>query len=155
MNYILIFVLKVMENALSTLRLILVSNGRKLLGSILLLMVSVVWIISSSIAIINISIQMIIIFALGSLIGSYIGSLLEEKLALGNNLIICISEKNICLDLRKNGYIVTMITGKGLNNEKEVLLIAIKRKKNNELIRYISSLDSKAIIISEPANFLN
>ena len=101
MNYLLIFFFKLLENTLSTLRLILVSNGKKILGSILLFLVSIVWIISSSIAIINLNIEMILVFSIGSLVGSYIGSLIEEKLALGNNILICISNKKISDNLRK------------------------------------------------------
>lgn len=154
MTYLLIFVLKVMENALSTLRLILVSNGKKLLGSILHFITSIVWVTSSSVAIININVLMILTFSVGSLIGSYVGSLIEEKIALGTNLIICITDKKICDFLRDKGYILTKLNGDGLNSKKDILFIIIERKKNKELIKFISSLDSKAVLISEHANVL-
>lgn len=149
MNYLLIFFFKLLENTLSTLRLILVSNGKKILGSILLFLVSIVWIISSSIAIINLNIEMILVFSIGSLVGSYIGSLIEEKLALGNNILICISNNQISDNLRKEGYIITELEN---HKNQQILFIIIQRKKQKELIKKIRLFDNKAVIVSEYTN---
>lgn len=155
MTYLFIFGLRILENSLATLRLILVSNGKKLLGSILLALTSIIWLTSSSIAIKNINIIMVLIFSIGSLVGSFVGSLIEEKLALGNNLLICIASKPICDDLRSKGYIVTKVQGEGYKDDsKDILLIVTKRKLNRELISIISNLDSDAVIVSEYTNIL-
>lgn len=154
MNYLLILFLKILENTLATLRLILVSNGKKWLGAILLFITSIIWIISSHIAIIDLNITMVLIFSLGSLIGSYIGSVLEEKLAFGNNVIFCISEKRITIDLRNLGYIVTEMEGNGIESKKFILMVVLKRKQNKEFIQNINILDSNAIIISGNTNIL-
>lgn len=152
MTYLLIFFLKAMENMLATLRLIVTSNGKKLLGSILLLLTSIVWLTSSSVAIINLDIKMILAFSIGSFLGAYLGSFLEEKLALGDYLLFCISSKKLSTFLRNNGYIVTKIQGEGIESEKEILFIIIKRKKKKEVISLINSFDDKAIIIN---NYIN
>lgn len=129
MTYLFIFGLRILENSLATLRLILVSNGKKLLGSILLSLTSIIWLTSSSIAIKNINIIMVLIFSIGSLVGSFVGSIIEEKLAIGNNLLICIASKPICDDLRNKGYIVTKLRGEGYKDDsKDVLLIVTKEK---------------------------
>ena len=82
MTYILIFLFKVIENTLSTLRIIVISKKRKLLGAILQGTISIIWIISTSMVVINIQKDplKILSFTLGALIGSYIGSIVEEKL---------------------------------------------------------------------------
>lgn len=154
MSYLIIFFLKILENMISTLRIIIVSNGKKILGSILLFLVSIIWVISSSIAIINIDLIMILIFAIGSLCGSYLGSLIEEKIALGNNLIICITSFDISSVLKNNGYILTKFKGEGNYSKRDVLFIIIKRKENKELIRLIKNLDNNALIISEYTSVL-
>lgn len=154
MNYLFIFFLKVLENSLATLRLILVSNGKKWLGAFLLFTTSIIWIVSSRIAIININLIMILIFSFGSLIGSFTGSLIEERLAIGNNMIICISNKKIKKNLRDLGYIVTCLDGNGKDSKKQVLLIVIKRNQNKNLISNITKLDKDAIIVSEHTNIL-
>ena len=92
-----VFILKIMENALSTLRLILVSNGKKKIGAFLNGIISFIWIFSTSIVIININndISKIFFFIMGAAIGSYLGSILEEKIALGNIIFIYKIRNNI------------------------------------------------------------
>lgn len=154
MKYLIIFILKIIENSLATLRLILVSNGKKWLGAFLLFTTSIIWIVSSHIAIIDISISMVLIFSVGSLLGSYIGSILEEKMAIGNNMLICITQKQMSEILRQNGYIITKVEGYGKDSKKEVLFVILKRNQNKDLISLIRSLDQEVIIVSEHTNIL-
>lgn len=154
LKYLIIFNLKIIENSLATLRLILVSNGKKWLGAFLLFTTSIIWIVSSHIAIIDINISMVLIFSVGSLLGSYIGSILEEKMAIGNNMLICITQKQMSEILRQNGYIITKIEGYGKDSKKEVLFVILKRNQNKDLISLIRSLDQEAIIVSEHTNIL-
>ena len=154
LKYLIIFILKIIENSLATLRLILVSNGKKWLGAFLPFTTSIIWIVSSHIAIIDINISMVLIFSVGSLLGSYIGSILEEKMAIGNNMLICITQKQMSEILRQNGYIITKIEGYGKDSKKEVLFVILKRNQNKDLISMIRSLDQEAIIVSEHTNIL-
>ncbi len=81
MIYIIIFISKIIENTLSTLRIILISKGKKKIGAILQGMVALSWILATSIVIIDINkdIYKIFFFILGSIIGSYLGSSIEER----------------------------------------------------------------------------
>ena len=45
MVYLSIFIFKIIEDALATLRLIVVSNGKKVFGAILQFIVTLIWII--------------------------------------------------------------------------------------------------------------
>ena len=88
--YLIIFLAKTIELALGTLRLIVVANGKKKLGAILQGVIAVGWIYITGIVVTNINKDplKVIAFALGSLFGSYIGSLIEEKMAMGSNMLI-------------------------------------------------------------------
>lgn len=78
--YILILLFKITENTLSTIRIIVIAERKKLLGAILQGTVSLIWIISTSLVVIDIKdIIKIISFTLGAVIGSYLGSTIEEK----------------------------------------------------------------------------
>ena len=78
--YILIFAFKITENTLSTIRIIAIAHRKKLLGAILQGTVSIIWIISTSLVVIDIKNPIkIISFTLGAIIGSYLGSTIEEK----------------------------------------------------------------------------
>ena len=154
--YIIILVSKILENALSTVRLIVVANGKKLLGAILNTVVSIIWVFTAGIVIIDISEDLIkvLFFCIGSGIGSYVGSYIENKLALGSNLLMCIIDKNeleTIKKLRQKGYAITTISGYGKDTEKYILLIFTTRKKRNKLVEDIKSLNNKCMIISEVA----
>ena len=97
---------------------------------------------------------MVLIFSVGSLLGSYIGSILEEKMAIGNNMLICITQKQMSEILRQNGYIITKVEGYGKDSKKEVLFVILKRNQNKDLISLIRSLDQEVIIVSEHTNIL-
>ena len=88
--YIAIFVFKIIEDALATLRLIVVSNGKKKLGAILQFVVTLIWIILTGTVLMGLQkdIFKAIAFAFGALLGSYLGSVLEEKMALGTNVFM-------------------------------------------------------------------
>ncbi len=155
--YLLIFTFKVIENTLSTLRIIVVSNGKKLLGAILQGIVSIVWVISTSLVVINIQKDpfKIISFTLGALIGSYIGSIIEEKIALGTNMITTIINKNltkkITYALKKQKHEAIIINGKNIYEQKDILIIITKRKQNQNIIKLIKNIDNGATIIIENA----
>lgn len=157
LTYLIIFTLKVIENALSTLRLIVVSNGKKLLGATLNFVTTIIWVLTAGMVIININedILKILFFCLGAFAGSYVGSYIENKLALGNNLIICIIDQielPIIDKLRDKGYGITTVPGYGKDNEKYILLIFAKRKKRKEIINEIKHLSNSCMIISEVAS---
>lgn len=152
--YVIIFFLKVLENMLSTLRTIFITSNNKIIAAILLFISSIIWILSSSITIININILSILVFSTGSFIGAYLGIFLEEKIALGTCFIFCITDKDISDYLRNQGYIITSLKGKGINGEKNILLIIIERKKLKELINFIYKINKDAIITSEYTNYI-
>lgn len=155
--YLIILFCKILENTLATVRLIVVANGKKMLGAVLNFIVSIIWVFTAGIVIVNINEDLlkIFFFCLGSGIGSYIGSYIENKLALGNNLFLCIINKDdlpIIDKLRDKGYGITTVPGYGKDNEKYVMLIYASRKHKIKLINDINSLTSKSMIISENAS---
>lgn len=159
--YLIIFISKITENALSTLRIILIANGKKILGAILQGLIALVWTFSTGLVVINVLEDpiKIIAFTLGSLIGSYIGSIIEEKLALGTNMITTVIKKElsnkIMTTLKKQGYEVIILNGKNQDKFKDILIIMVERKKRKEIIKLIKNIDKKATIIIENAYKFN
>ena len=155
--YFLIFIFKVLENTLSTLRIIVVANGRKVLGSILQGIIALVWAFSTGLVVVDVLQDpfKVISFTLGSLVGSYIGSLIEEKIAMGTNMLTAIIDKSfsskIIKALKKQRYEVIVLNGKRKDEFKNVLFIMVKRKKRNDVINLIKNIDSSSTIIVESA----
>ena len=151
MDYLLIFSAKTIENILSTLRIIFLSNNKKILSAVINSLLAFTWLYSTITLIKNISSkpQSILAYLLGCFIGSYIGSVIENTLALGDNMITCIANKDseLTSKLRNKGYVVTEIDGYGINNKEKILLIMIPRKKKYKLVKLIKSIDNKTAII--------
>lgn len=156
-TYILIFISKIIENALSTLRLIIVANGKKKLGAILNGIISLIWIFVTSIVIIDVNKDpiKIIIFCIGSIVGSYIGSTIEEKLAIGTNMLICVIRDKYESIIKKeldNYQIITLLEK---DENYSILFIVLKRKEIKKISKTIKRIDSKAILISEKIKQIN
>ena len=150
--YFTIFGLKIVEDAISTLRLIVVANGKKGLGSILHFINSLIWVFVAATVIINIEKDPIKVafFALGALVGSYVGSYIEEKIALGSNAVTVEIDKNrsalIIKEIKKARFKVIVMSK---DDNKELLLITSSRKKTNNVIDIIRLFDKDAVILTE------
>lgn len=155
--YIIIFLSKVVENMLATLRIIVVANGKKLLGAILQGLVALVWVCITGVVVTNILENpfKIIAFALGSMVGSYLGGVLEEKIAIGKKLLLIIinnnNEEKIVKKIRENNFAVTSTIGKGKDNNKAILFCMIPRKQIKNIIKIIKSIDTNSLVISQNA----
>ncbi len=152
--YIGIFVCKVIEDSLSTLRIIVVSNEKKIFGAILGFIIALIWVFVTGTVIIDLDKDpfKVIIFALGSLVGSYVGSVIEEKIALGTNLFIVKISNNKVQDIYKalkiahyNVNIIAPCT----------LRITSKRKKTSNVTNIIYKYDKNAFIIAEKAKIIS
>ncbi len=160
MIYLFIFVAKVIEISLGTLRMIVIANGKKWLGAILQLASALVWIFSTEAVLVGIhgNFLKIAIFAIGSFAGSYAGSYIEEKLAIGSNMLTCITEPGntaMVSALRNAGYAVTILKGYGIESEKEIYLILTSRKKRHKAVLLVKEYDKNCMIVSESAVSVN
>lgn len=148
-----IFIFKIIEDALGTLRIIVVSNGKKILGAILQFIIALIWVIVTGTVITNVHEDpwKILFFALGSLVGSYFGSALEEKIALGNIILMVEVNSNIVEilinRLKKSHFKINGIMDS--KDNKVLLIVSSPRKKADKVIEIIRSFDEKAIILSE------
>lgn len=158
--YAMIFFSKVFENSLATLRLIIVANGKRNLGAILQFCIALVWVLVTGTVVKNIGKDpwTILFFALGSYVGSYTGSMIEEKLAMGSNLLMaivnCDKTEQIISQIKQSGFAVTTIDGTGVYDEKKILFIFVDRKKRHHVVHIIKKTDKKSMIISENARSL-
>lgn len=153
MEYLLIFGLKLLENTLATLRLILVANGKKNIGAILMFFMTITWAFSLSFVILNDDYFKIVVFALGAAVGSLIGSIVEEKLGLGTILI------SFNVDQKKYQLFNNIFD----NFEKEIIKfnennynfkIICKRKYKRNVINAIKNNDKNIKVIIEKINQL-
>lgn len=157
--YFIIFISKTIELALGTLRIIVIANGRKVFGAILQGIIAIVWMCITGVVIVNITKDpfKIVAFALGSAFGSYVGSIIEEKLAIGSNMIIIVIKKEleekIVSIIKNNGYKVTNV--EGCDKEKSILVVVLTRKDRKRIVNLIRNEDEDITIIANNAFKLN
>ena len=146
MVYFFVFIFKIVEDSLATLRLIVISNGRKLLGSILQFICTIIWIVLTGSVLVDFmnDFGKVIAFSIGSFFGSYLGCLIEEKIALGTNCFIVKYNNGIRSLLNDYNYVFL---------SSDLLMITAPRKKASDIINTVKAIDKDAIIISEKIKF--
>jgi len=149
----LIFISKIVEVAISTLRIILISKGYRRQGTILSFLEILLWVFVASRVIMGITEAPIkgIVYSVGFSIGVYVGSLIEGRIALGRVLVQVIVAKDnsssLVKGLREKGYAVTSIAAYGRDSEKVVHMIFANRKGKEEIVNDILELEASAMIV--------
>lgn len=150
---------KTIEEALRTLHIIVVSNGKKWLGAIVQFFVAIIWILVTGSVIVDIKEDplKILFYALGSLLGSYIGSVIEEKIALGYvELTVETDNKTANMLIKKlktKKYNVKRIQGN--KEDSELIIIVTPRKKSNDAVKIIRLFDKESEIITETIKLIS
>lgn len=151
-TYMFIFFAKIIEVSLMTIRTVLITRGEKLYGSMIGFVEVSIWLYVIGKVLVNIDKDPIkmVVYALGFTCGNYIGCILEEKLALGIVTINLISSEDdgekLAELLRERQVGVTVVEAEGLKEDKKMLIAHVKRKRKNEILRFIENSDIKAVI---------
>jgi uncharacterized protein YebE (UPF0316 family) len=90
--------------------------------------------------------------------GTYVGMRIEEKLALGFELVRVITRtdaRELIRDLREKGYPVTSVSGQGREGEVGILYIILKRKTVGEVIGIIKTFNPNAFYTIEDMRFVS
>ena len=153
-----IFLARIADVTIGTLRIILVSKGRKSIVPILGFIEIFIWILAISRIMQNLD-NVICYFAYagGFACGNYIGILLEEKLALGDLLIRVITKKdatNLISSLHEQGYGTTSVEAMGLKDQVHIIYTIIKRAEFKEVVDIIHSFNPKAFYSIEDLRFV-
>ncbi|MBU3129562.1 DUF5698 domain-containing protein [Clostridium tagluense] len=150
--YILIFLAKIIEVSLATVRTVLITRGEKFYGSIIGFFEVIIWLYLITTVLIGINEEpfKMVAYALGFACGNYIGCILEEKLALGLVTINAIvSEKDgptLAKILRSENIGVTIMDAEGLKESKKILVLHVKRKRKSKILQLITNSNINAVI---------
>jgi len=150
--YITIFIAKSFEVSLATLRIMLINKGERNKGTIIAFFEIILWLIIVNTVLQNIAKDPLkgLAYALGFCMGNYIGSIAENKLALGNIEISAILDKEkgemLTENLRNSGFAVTTIDGEGKDSSKKILLLIVKRKSIKTVIDTIKNYTTDVVI---------
>ena len=150
---ILIFLARVCDVSLSTLRIMFVLNGKKLIAPILGFFEAFIWLLAIGQIIQNIDNPVsYIAYAAGFAAGTYVGMVIEEKLAVGRVLVRVITSTPMpeLIDFMKdNNYRFTNVGAEGRYGKVNLLFTVIKREMLTEFIGQIKSFNDKAFYTIE------
>ena len=156
-----VFLLRLIEQALGTLRSLYVNKGKPKLGALLGFIESAIWVIAISQVIKDLNDPLLIIgYALGFAAGTISGSYIESTIAIGNVVVRVFIERNenselLANELRANDFGVTVINGQGRDGEVSIAWCVVPRKKVKELLNIVSEITPDAYVTTEPTNPTN
>ena len=155
MIYILIFLAKLLEVAIATVRMVLTARGNRIAASMLAAVEITIWIIVTSTVLLGLAEDPFraVAFGLAFVIGIYLGIIVEDKLALGLAQIECIAgfdeAKVITSKLRDLGFAVTTFDCEGLDGKKLSINLKVHRKDIPKAMKVLKEYDQLFVTVTD------
>jgi uncharacterized protein YebE (UPF0316 family) len=140
---ILVFFARILDVTLGTLRIILLGKGKRLLPPLLGFVEVFIWIVVVSHLVQNVSnLPGYLAYAAGFVTGTYVGTLIEKRLAIGTLIVRVIVSGDTGILVRSlidAGYGVTFFDAYGANGPVKVIYTVINRKELEDVIRRLQT----------------
>lgn len=150
-----IFALRVLNNAVSTVRLVVLNRDRRWLAFVLGFIESVIFAVTLGPVVTNLAdIPNLIAYALGFSVGGYIGQVIEARFISGFMTVNIISTErghDIAAALREQGFGVTETLGEGSSGVVSVLRSVVSRQQVTALLKLVNALNTSAFVTVEEA----
>ena len=155
---ILVFFARILDVSVGTLRIIFVSKGFKNYAALLGFVESLVWILAVSQVMKHMDNWITYAaFALGFSVGNYVGMLIEERIAIGNQIIRIITRHDASAlvgYLREQGYGVTSVDATGEAGPVKLIFTVARRRKLEAIIDIIKRFNPNAFYTIEDVRFV-
>ncbi len=148
---ILILLARVIDVSLGTIRILLLMQGSRFYAAFIGFFECLIYIFILGTVVQHLDNPLNLVFySLGFALGNYIGSLFEEKIALGHVTVQLISKncsQKLIQEIRSLGFGITNWNGYGKDQTERCLLhILIKRKNLPVLLRHIENIDPDCFV---------
>lgn len=135
---IFIFLARICDVSLGTIRVIFISKGIKYLAPCIGFFEVIIWLVAIGQVMQNITNPIsYIAYGAGFACGTFIGMTIEERLSIGLAVIRIITRedaKDLMADLRKKNYGVTSLDAEGATGQVKVLLMVAKRQDIRDIV---------------------
>lgn len=156
---LIIFFLRIVDVSLATIRMLLIMRGAKLAVAVIGFCEILIWIFAIGNALNNLqSLWHVIGYAGGFAAGSFVGMLIEEKLAYGFVTIRIMSKDNkreLAESLRKLGFGLTEFAGQGREGFVNLLVVVVKRRDIPRVMDEITRREPGAFVTVEDTKQVN
>ncbi len=150
LDLIIIFALRTIDVGIATVRIVLLGRGKRATAAGLGFAESLIWVVAVSRVLSGLDDPWrMVAFAAGFAAGTYIGSLVEEWLAIGQSLIRVVAPvetDQVAPLLRAKGFGATVLNGDGLEGEVRLTLAVVPRRKVAEATSVIHAANPKAYV---------
>jgi uncharacterized protein YebE (UPF0316 family) len=144
----LIFIARICDVSLGTIRVIFISKGVKYLAPIIGFFEVIIWLLAIGQVMNNLTnVVAYIAYGLGFATGTFIGMVIEEKLSIGLTSIRIITKKDpteLIQYLRAQNYGVTSIDGDGATGRVKMVFTIIRRQDMGKVIGMIKQFHPTA-----------
>ena len=149
-DLLVIFFLRLIDVGLSTVRIVLLGRGRRGPAALLGFVESLIWVLAVARVLDGLDDPLrLVAFAAGFAAGTYVGSLVEEWLALGQamvRIIAPVESTPVADKLRADGLGATVINGDGRDGEVRVTFAVLPRKRVSDVLQIIHQTNADAYV---------
>lgn len=138
---IIIFLARVADVTLGTIRIIMVNRGRRKIAPLLGFCEVFIWIVVIGQLVSNLEgFTSFVAYAAGFAVGNYVGMYIEDRMALGSVIVRAFIAKNwleLVTSLREAGFGVTSVDGQGAVGPVKIVYTLVERKDLQSVINII------------------
>lgn len=153
-----IFLARIIDVSMGTLRIILISKGYKKIAPLVGFVESLVWVLAVSQIMKNLdNLYYFIVYAGGFATGTYVGMFLETKLSLGQVIVRVITKyeaSELVAKLIEEEYNLTTMDADGQFGKVKVIFMVLKREFLNDAIKIIKDNNPHAFYTVEDVKFV-
>jgi uncharacterized protein YebE (UPF0316 family) len=154
----LIFIARVVDVSMGTVRVIFVSRGLKYLAPVVGFFEILVWLLAIGQIMKNLSNPVCYVaYAGGFAMGNFVGIWIAEKLSLGVVLLRVVTGKDavaLVESLKSADYGVTSVDGQGAHGKVKVIFTIIPRREVRQVVPLIKEFNPKAFYSLEEIGFV-
>jgi Uncharacterized protein conserved in bacteria len=155
----LIFLARICDVSIGTMRIIFVSKGKKNIAPILGFFEVLIWITAISKIMENLDHYInYIAYAAGFATGNYVGMIIEEKLAVGIQMIRVFTHQNgleLVQSLNSSGYGATSVEAHGAKEKVHLIYTIVQRNELDKVLEVIDKFNPKAFYTIEDVRAVN
>jgi uncharacterized protein YebE (UPF0316 family) len=156
---VLIFLARICDVSIGTLRIIFVSKGKKYIAPLLGFFEVLIWITVISKIMQNLNNYVnYVAYAAGFATGNFIGMIIEEKLAMGIQMIRVFTYQggmDLVQTLNSNGYGATTVEAYGAKEKVYLIYTIVQRNELNNVLEIIDSFNPRAFYTIEDIRAVN
>ena len=146
----LIVLARIIDVSLDTIRMVSVVQGQRTFAAVLGFFEAVVYICAVAKVLLNMNQPVYALaYGLGFATGTYLGMVIEQRLAFGKQLVFLLTPKGpeLAEVLRAADFLLAELKGRTREGDLTILCVEIARREAQKLIRMASAVDEQCVVL--------